>query len=155
MTLITDYGLKMSSAKWLPSYSTVVALYGATAGQVAFISSEMSTNQAVCGLVPKKHFRYFKYLLIARKVQYFENQARGSAQQNISKGIIETTDTILPTINSIQIFEKQVQPIFEKWIQNIQINKQLSKLRDTLLPKLISGEIRIPEAQKITEEALA
>ena len=150
---ITESGLANSSAKWLPERSTVVAMYGATAGQVAFIHDRLTTNQAVCGLVPKEHFHYFNYLLIEGNVKHFENQARGSAQQNISKGIIEESAAIIPSLHAVQSFENQAHPIFEKWTKNILTNDQLSKLRDTLLPKLIAGELRIPEAQNLAAEA--
>jgi type I restriction enzyme, S subunit len=151
---ITETGLKMSSAKWLPKGATVIAMYGATAGQVAFISCKLTTNQAVCGLIPKEHYQYFNYLLLERNVRYFENQARGSAQQNISKGIIENSSVILPSLHNVGVFENKAHPLFEKWAKNIQLNEQLSKLRDTLLPKLISGELRIPDAEKLVEEVL-
>ncbi len=151
---ITEYGLANSSAKWLPARSTVVAMYGATAGQVAFIYNKLTTNQAVCGLVPKEHFQYFNYLLIEGNVKHFENQARGSAQQNISKGIIEESAAIIPPLHVVQSFEGLAHPMFEKWAKNMETNDQLSKLRDTLLPKLISGEIRLPKAEQLTEEAL-
>ena len=139
---ITESGLANSSAKWLPARSTVVAMYGATAGQVAFIHNRLTTNQAVCGLVPNEHFQYFNYLFIEGNVKHFENQARGSAQQNISKGIIEESAAIIPPLNVVQSFEDLAHPIFEKWVKNMETNDQLSKLRDTLLPKLISGEIQ-------------
>jgi type I restriction enzyme S subunit len=149
---ITEYGLANSSAKWLPARSTVVAMYGATAGQVAFIYNKLTTNQAVCGLVPKEHFQYFNYLLIEGNVKHFENQARGSAQQNISKGIIEESAAIIPPLHVVQSFEDLAHPIFEKWAKNMETNDQLTKLRDTLLPKLISGELRIPEAEQLIEK---
>lgn len=145
---ITEYGLANSSAKWLPARSTVVAMYGATAGQVAFIHNKLTTNQAVCGLVPKEHFQYFNYLLIEGNVKHFENQARGSAQQNISKGIIEESAAIIPPLNVVQSFEGLAHPMFEKWAKNMETNDQLSKLRDTLLPKLISGELRMQSIEK-------
>jgi type I restriction enzyme S subunit len=151
---ITEYGLANSSAKWLPARSTVVAMYGATAGQVAFIYNKLTTNQAVCGLVPKEHFQYFNYLLIEGNVKHFENQARGSAQQNISKGIIEESAAIIPPLHVVQSFEDLAHPIFEKWAKNMETNDQLTKLRDTLLPKLISGELRIPEAEQLIEKTL-
>ena len=148
---ISELGLQNSSAKWLPKRSTVVAMYGATAGQVAFISQPLTTNQAVCGLIPKEGHEHFNYLLIQGKVKHFENQARGSAQQNISKGIIEQSASIIPPLNLIQLFELLACPSFEKWSSNIRLNTELSKLRDTLLPKLISGDL-IPSNSRITNK---
>jgi type I restriction enzyme S subunit len=144
--MISELGLKKSSAKWLPKDSTVVALYGATAGQVALISSKMTTNQAVCGLIPKASFQYFNYLSLDRSVGILANLARGSAQQNISKGIVETTKVIIPRADILESFDHVVSSMFDKWIANLEESKSLASLRDTLLPKLISGELRLPAA---------
>lgn len=152
---ITEAGLAGSSAKWIPAGSTVVAMYGATAGQVAFVSCKLTTNQAVCALIPKEHFTHFNYLSVDNKVRHFENQARGSAQQNINKGIIENSITVLPSIDTVKLFEQQTKPMFHKRQQAQIANETLAKLRDTLLPKLISGELRIADAEKLAEEALS
>lgn len=130
-------------------------MYGATAGQVAFVSCELTTNQAVCALIPKQNFAYFNYVSVECKVKHFENQARGSAQQNINKGIIENSVTVSPSNDIVKLFDQQAKPLFAKWIENLLMNESLSKLRDTLLPKLISGELRIPDAEKLAEAALA
>ena len=152
--MISEIGLKKSSAKWLPKDSAVVALYGATSGQVAFISSKMTTNQAVCGLIPKASFRYFNYLSLDRSVEILANLARGSAQQNISKGIVETTKVIIPRTDILISFDQVVSPVFDKWVANLEESKTLAALRDTLLPKLISGELRVPEAEKLLEDVV-
>ena len=166
--MISELGLKKSSAKWLPKDSAVVALYGATAGQVALISSKMTTNQAVCGLIPKASFRYFNYLSLDRSVEILANLSRGSAQQNISKGIVETTKVIIPRTDILISFDQVVSPVFDKWVANLEESKALTSLRDALLPKLISGELRVsavaleelaaqagvPDAEKFVEGAV-
>jgi type I restriction enzyme, S subunit len=149
---ISELGLKNSSAKWIPAGSTVVALYGATAGQVAFIAAGLTTNQAVCGLIPKKNYTYFNYLALERGVSLLANQARGSAQQNISKGIVEETKVVIPNDGIAEKFETECHRIFSKWAHNLSADLALSNLRDTLLPKLMSGEIRVDEAKEFVEE---
>lgn len=143
-SFITKEGLNKSSAKLIPKGATVIAMYGATAGQVAFSAIEMTTNQAVCSLIPKSHSRFFVYLSMERLVAVLENQARGSAQQNISKGIIEETISIMPPSILLKVFDELLQPIFDRWESNLDANTNLVALRDTLLPKLISGELRLP-----------
>jgi very-short-patch-repair endonuclease len=149
---ISEAGLKNSSAKWLPFGATVVALYGATAGQVALVASEMTSNQAICGLIPKDNYTFFNYLSLERGVSSLANQARGSAQQNISKGIVEDTKVVIPAGVITEKFETECHPIFSKWIHNLSADLALSRTRDTLLPQLLSGEIRIPEAEKLVED---
>ena len=85
-------------------------------------------------------------------VSYLANQARGSAQQNISKGIVEEAKVIIPADKILEEFEKLCLSVFEKWVSHLTTNENLAKLRDTLLPKLLSGELRIPDAEKMVEE---
>lgn len=148
---ISESGLSNSSAKWLTSGATVVAMYGATAGQVAYINEPLTTNQAVCGLIPKKGYQFFNYVTLSRAVAHFEGRATGSAQQNINKGMIESTRVIVPSSISSDSFEEYCEVIFSKWIKNLHENETLAKLRDTLLPKLMSGELRISDAEKLVE----
>ena len=144
---ITEDGLAESSAKWVPAFSTVVALYGATAGQVSFISSRLTTNQAVCALIPKKDFAFFNYLTMRCATNEMENKAVGSAQQNISKGIVEETQVVLPPITLVERFAELANPLFDRWISNLHQSRTLATLRDTLLPKLLSGELSVASSK--------
>jgi type I restriction enzyme S subunit len=72
-----------------------------------------------------------------------ESKAVGSAQQNISKGVIEETGVVLPTPAVLAHFNDVVAPLFARWITNISNSWTLAALRDTLLPKLLSGEVRL------------
>ena len=144
-SFITEEGLAESSAKWVPAFSTVVALYGATAGQVSFTSSRLTTNQAVCALIPKKGFAFFNYLTMRGATAELENKAVGSAQQNISKGIVEETQVVLPPAPLVERFADVASPLFERWISNLQQSRTLATLRETLLPKLLSGELSVTE----------
>jgi type I restriction enzyme S subunit len=147
-SFITEEGLAESSAKWVPAFSTVVALYGATAGQVSFTSSRLTTNQAVCALIPKKDFTFFNYLTMRGATAELENKAVGSAQQNISKGIVEETRVVLPPPLLVERFTEVARPLFEQWISNLHQSRTLATLRDTLLPKLLSGELSVAETEK-------
>jgi len=151
---ISESGLSNSSAKWLTSGATVVAMYGATAGQVAYIDKPLTTNQAVCGLIPKKGYQFFNYVTLSRAVAHFEGRATGSAQQNINKGMIENTRVVVPSSVSSDSFEEHCEVIFSKWVKNLHENETLAKIRDTLLPKLISGELYIADAAALVDEAI-
>jgi type I restriction enzyme, S subunit len=142
-SFITEEGLVESSAKWVPEFSTVVALYGATAGQVSFTSCRLTTNQAVCALIPKKSFTFFNYLTMRSATAEMENKAVGSAQQNISKGIVEETRVILPPTALVERFGDVAGPLFERWISNLRQSRTLATTRDTLLPRLLSGELDV------------
>ena len=142
---ISEAGLKGSSAKWVPSLSTVIALYGATAGQVSMVTSPLTTNQAICALVPKERHKFYNYLVMRNAVTQLENKAIGSAQQNISKAIVEETPCLIVDNNVITEFDLLVSPLFNKWIQNLFESSQLHELRDTILPRLLSGELSVAD----------
>lgn len=138
---ITQLGLEKSSAKWIPELSTLVALYGATAGEVSLTSIPLTTNQAVCALVPKKEHQWFNYLQLNSRVAELAGKAVGSAQQNISKGLVESTKVLSVPESLLVAFNYQVENLFKFRFSNLRQNFELATLRDSLLPKLLSGEI--------------
>ena len=92
-TFITQKGLKNSSAKMFPRDTVLVAMYGATAGQVGILRFEAATNQAVCGILPSKHFvpEFLFYFMLSKKAELVA-QAAGNAQPNISQIKIKNTN---------------------------------------------------------------
>ena len=96
---ITEKGLKNSSAKLFPQNTVLVAMYGATAGQVGILRFEATTNQAVCGILPndKTVPEYLFYCFLSKKEELIA-QAVGGAQPNISQIKIKNTNIPLPPI---------------------------------------------------------
>ena len=95
---ITESGLKNSSAKIFPKNSILIALYGATAGQVGILNFESSTNQAICGIFPnEKYLPFFILYLLKYKNEDIVKQAYGSAQPNLSQDIVR--QILIPNIN--------------------------------------------------------
>ncbi|MFV7498006.1 restriction endonuclease subunit S [Klebsiella michiganensis] len=141
---ITDAGLLNSSAKLWEKYTTVVAMYGATAGEVCIIGDKMTANQACCGLYSEK-YPFYVYNFVSDKAYELASKATGSAQQNLNKLIISSTKFIRPSNVIITTFENNVAPLFMKWFANSAENNSLTALRDTLLPKLISGELSLED----------
>ena len=94
---ITKKGLENSSAKWVPKDCVVIAMYGATAGKVGYIRIPLTTNQAVCSLLPCSEFNsIFLYYAVSQKSDWMISQCRGAAQPNISQGIIRSMELPLP-----------------------------------------------------------
>ena len=87
---ITALGLENSSAKLTPANTVVVAMYGATAGQVGIVEYETTTNQAVCCIAPTNDFEpvFLRFALESKK-SWMINQCSGGAQPNISQGVIK------------------------------------------------------------------
>ena len=94
---ITQAGLDNSSAKWVPKDCVVIAMYGATAGKVGFVKIPLTTNQAVCTLLPCEKFNpIFLYYAVSQKTEWMISQCRGAAQPNISQGIIRSIALPMP-----------------------------------------------------------
>lgn len=96
---ITKLGLEKSSAKLFPINTVLVAMYGATAGQVGLLKVVASTNQAVCGIYPNDKFLpKFVYYFFLMKKEDLIAQAAGNAQPNISQTKIKRTLIPIPPL---------------------------------------------------------
>ena len=96
---ITKAGMANSSAKLFPANSVVVAMYGATAGQVGILRIEATTNQAVCAIFPnEKYLPEFLYYQLCNLKSVMVEQARGGAQPNISQIKIRSLEISLPPL---------------------------------------------------------
>lgn len=96
---ITEKGLSNSSAKIFPHNTVLVAMYGATAGQVGILRCEAATNQAVCGIYPSETLlpEYIFYAILSRKTELIATAA-GNAQPNISQVKIKNTKIPIPPL---------------------------------------------------------
>ena len=141
---ISRLGLENSSAKIIPARSILVALYGATAGQVSMNIYPLATNQAVSAIIPSEGNRYFCLVNLKLQVSELGDRAVGSAQQNISKKAVESTTIVLPPIELRLKFDNMVEGIFERTFRNLDESRALTAQRDALLPRLVSGEVSVP-----------
>lgn len=149
---INDLGLQNSSAKLLPPYSVLIAMYGATVGQFALMTKASSCNQAVCAILENDNIPYsFNYLFFQNYRKYLANFAVGSAQQNISQNFIKNIQLVVPNSNLLASFHTLVDGPLKLIENNCIENHTLAMLRDNILPKLMSGELNIQEAQKMTQ----
>ena len=140
---INDLALAKSSAKIIPPHAILVAMYGATVGSYGIITKAMACNQAICALIDSEIYPYtYLYQIVRTQQRTLTNMAIGSAQQNISQILIKQ----LPLHNdtdTIAKFHTFAQPL-QKRIELLEYeNKQIMSIRDTLLPKLMSGEIDV------------
>lgn len=144
---INQLAIEKSSAKLLPPYSVLLAMYGATVGEYAIISKQMTCNQAICAIIPNEKYPYtYIYEYIKLSKEKIKTLAIGSAQQNISQVLIKDL-LVHKNINKIKEYHFKTRYLFEL-IKNNQIeNEKLKQLRDTLLPKLMSGEIDVNKVE--------
>ena len=111
---ITKKGLENSSARIFPVNTVLVAMYGATAGQVGILKFEASTNQAVCGILPNEQFipEFLYYLFLSKKDELI-SQATGNAQPNISQIKIKNTHVPIINLNEQQLIVAILDQAFE------------------------------------------
>ena len=143
---ISQQGLENSSAKIFPKNTVLVAMYGATAGQVGILKFEASTNQAVCGILPNDRFvpEYLFYFFLSQKDSLVA-QAAGNAQPNISQLKIKNTAVpILSLSEQQEIVERfdflrnqtqRLESIYQKKIE------ALDALKKSILQKAFSGKM--------------
>ncbi|EFB1808967.1 restriction endonuclease subunit S, partial [Escherichia coli] len=144
-------GLQNSSAKLLPKNSTVISARG-TVGKYALLARDMAFSQSNYGIVSKiGSYPFFIYLLVGFIVDDLLTAAYGSVFDTITTRTFESVNLKFPSLNSIEKFNEEISPIFSKKETNTQQIKTLENLRDTLLPKLMNGEVRVQYA----EEAIA
>lgn len=142
---ITELGLGKSSAKILPKYSTVISARG-TVGKYCLLSEGMAFSQSNYGIKPKyKACYFFTYLLVANSVDELQAAAYGSVFDTITTNTFKEHRIQVPHESGIISFEKRIRPYFEKMLINCTQIRTLTCLRDTLLPKLMSGEVRVKE----------
>ena len=144
---ISGMAVNQTSVKVLPKGSVLMAIYAApTVGRLGILTSDAAFNQACTGMVPLEEVGSgFLYLKLKESRNYFNSLAIGAAQQNISKGVVEECPVILPDLSVFAAFNKLVGPMFSMIERQTFQNANLASIRDTLLPRLISGELEIPD----------
>jgi len=112
---ITEEGLKKSSAKKFPKETVLIAMYGATAGQVGILKFEATTNQAICGVLPNDKFiPEYLYFYLRTLTGEMVKMSGGGAQPNISQTLIKTLKIPLLPLE----VQKEIVEQIEKY-QNI------------------------------------
>ena len=150
---ITDAGLHGSSTKLLPVGTTIISARG-TVGKLALTGRAMGMNQSCYGLRGKAGDTYFTYFSATRLVQQLQQRAHGSVFDTITQETFAGIHVAYPQPPVIEAFDVAVSPLMARIRENLFQAQTLSTLRDTLLPRLISGQLRLPEAQAATEAAL-
>ena len=150
---ITNLGLRNSSCKLWPAGTVLIALYASpTVGRLGILEVSAAANQACCGLIVEPEFgKLFLFYLLFFGRRYFQNIAVGSAQQNISQQIVRNYQIVIPAAKISREFDSLVEAIYLQRVAKHSESRTLAVLRDILLPKLISGEIRVHAAEKAVE----
>ena len=147
---ITQDGLANSPTKLLPVGSTIVSARG-TVGRTAVVCGPMTMNQSCYAL--KGHLGdWFTYLSITRQIYWLKHHAHGGVFDTITRATFDSLQICRPDERCVERFEKLATPLFGRVEQLTRESTNLAALRDILLPRLISGKLRIPEAEVAVAE---
>ena len=152
---ITDAGLRNSATKLLPPRTTIVAITGATLGQVSLTEIEACANQSVVGLLGSPPFpSEFIYFWVRENVSNLLASQTGGAQQHINKNDVNRLPLLKVERPLMDTYIDCVRPMFDGIKANEVEARTLAQTRDLLLPKLISGEMRVTEAAARVAEVI-
>ena len=142
---ITDEAVNNSATKLLPKRTTVLAITGATLGQVSRIEIDTCANQSVIGIIESETITSeYIYYCIKHTIREIISHQTGGAQQHINKNNVDNSKILIPSIKVLQEYQKIIKPIFDKISSACFEINELTQIRDSLLPKLMSGKIRVP-----------
>jgi len=143
---ITEAGLNNSATQLMPK-KTVVLPFVISINKdirISITGIETSGNQSVLGIVENEKIPCeFIYYWVEKMKDDIYSWVTGGAQQHINKNNVDNTLILIPNNNVMNNFKKLLIPIFDKILNNSYETKNLSQIRDSLLPKLMSGKIRV------------
>ncbi len=149
---VTELGVEKSSTKILPIGTTIISARG-TVGKCAMVGESMAMNQSCYGVRGKKDISdSFVYYATREKVADLQRGGHGSVFNTITRDTFKTIKIAFGEPELTGKLDDRIKPSFDRILANRFCSKTLSKTRDTLLPQLLSGEIRIPEAEKLVED---
>lgn len=125
--------------------NTILLSFKLTVGRVAIADKELTTNEAIARFILSDD-KYMEYLyLYLKNFDYNSLGSTSSIATAVNSKTIKGMQMLQPSDKIIDAFHIQVNPIFEKIRSLTKENSRLSSLRDTLLPRLMSGELEVPE----------
>jgi len=143
-SFITEEAVKKSATKLLPKKTIVIAITGATLGQVSRLEIDSCANQSVIGILENNLIKSsYIYFLTNHIIGKLIGNQTGGAQQHINKNDVNNTLFILPSKIIFDKYYTIADKIMEKISYNCFEILSLQKTRDLLLPKLMTGKIRI------------
>ena len=127
---ITDAAIAESSAKVLPTNTVLLAMYGATVGQLGILRRPMACNQACCAIISddkKSDFRFLYYYLLNIRSE-LRNLATGAAQQNLSGALIKSLKLTLPDLSGQRAIARILGTLDDKIELNRKQNETLEAM---------------------------
>ncbi|MEY2363465.1 restriction endonuclease subunit S [Lysinibacillus capsici] len=141
---ITELGLNKCNSRLYPKNTIFITARG-TVGKMALANRDMAMNQSCFALKHKQDKQFYLLGVISKLLREIVQGANGAVFNAINLGDLNCLKITKAPDSIVMKYEEIVLPLFEKMSQLEFENIKLTKLRDTLLPKLLSGEIEIPD----------
>ena len=141
---ITEDAVNNSSAKLFPKGTLLMSMYGVNVGKLGISEIEATCNQACCVFTPKQiDYKYYLFHYLKSIREYLLSISFGAAQQNLSQELIKSIRVLFPDEKTNISFVKEVEPLFKEISIIQQQNQLLTRQRDLLLPRLMSGKLEV------------
>ena len=141
---ITQEGYNSCSTKLMPRGSVLFSSR-APIGYITIAKNDICTNQGFKSVIPKLAGTAFLYYLLKSATKEIENKASGSTFKEASGALMKSLQTVVPEKSVLDSFEKMMEAIFKEQETYEDESRRLAALRDTLLPRLMSGELKVSE----------
>ncbi len=141
-TDITQEGYNSCSTKLMPKGSVLFSSR-APIGYITIAKNEICTNQGFKSVVPKLAGTAYIYYFLKASTEEIENKATGSTFKEASGALMKSLPATIPSSYILDSFEELIEPIFRKQETMEDESRRLAELRDTLLPRLMSGELSV------------
>lgn len=140
---ITEAGLQKSSTKLLRKGATIISARG-TVGKLAMVGQEMAMNQSCYGVVGEEGVGdFFNYFNLKFAVETLKRNTHGAVFDTITQATFETVTCVKPENEVMKQFDETVEPLLKGLRSNVFQSRELAELRNTLLAKLLSGELSV------------
>jgi len=151
---VTEAGIENSAAEVLPLDTTIITARG-TVGKCALVGAPMAMNQSCYGLRARGSVGpLFVYFATREMVAVLQQRAHGSVFDTITRDTFADVSVVVPPSGLASCFVRRLAPQLGRIKANLHESRTLAALRDALLPKLLSGELRLPDAGRIVEAAV-
>ena len=152
---ISASGLEESATQIIPALSTVVVARGATTGRMGLLGRDMAMNQTCYALATTTETPFALHFLLLHEIDALVHAAHGSVFNAITTRTFSTAKVVVVPPPVLRLFEAHAAPILHRVLRTVEESRTLRALRDALLPKLISGEIRVKDAERVAAAAEA
>ena len=143
---LTDEAVRRFNVQMVEKDSILLS-FKLTVGRVAIADTRLTTNEAIARFIlPKKFYREFLYLYL-KQYKYGNLGSTSSIATAVNSKTIKGMRLLIPNVELIESFSKNTRPLFEQIRTIQQESRRLAELRDTLLPRLMSGELKVNDLE--------